>query len=125
MSICGVTCRHLVADDAARMGETVAQSSEEALRLLLFHSPDIAQDASEAGVDLYLCGHTHGGQVRLPFYGALITSSALGKKYEMGRYEIGPMTLYVSRGIGVEGASAPRARFLCSPEVILWSLVGR
>jgi predicted MPP superfamily phosphohydrolase len=90
--------------------------------VLLYHSPDLMPEAVELGVDLYLCGHTHGGQIRLPMFGAIFTSSEFGKRYEMGRYEEGGTTLYVSRGIGMEGLGAPRARFLTPPEVILWTL---
>jgi predicted MPP superfamily phosphohydrolase len=80
--------------------------------------------AQQYPVDLYLCGHTHGGQVRLPIYGAIITSSSLGKRYEMGPYVEQDTTLYISRGIGLEGLSAPRMRLLCPPEIILFSLSG-
>ena len=92
--------------------------------------PDLAPEAAAAGVDLQLSGHTHGGQIRMPVYGALITSSIYGKRFEMGYYPVEssgrerPMTLYVSRGIGLEGGIAPRARFLSPPEIILWSLQG-
>jgi uncharacterized protein len=48
----------------------------------------------------------------------------MGKKYEMGRYQEGSMTLYTSRGIGLEGAATPGARFLCPPEVIVWEMAG-
>jgi predicted MPP superfamily phosphohydrolase len=74
------------------------------------------------GLNLYLCGHTHGGQVRLPIYGALLTSSQLGKRYEMGHYREDDTHLYVSRGLGLEGLSAPRVRFLCPPEMTLVTL---
>jgi predicted MPP superfamily phosphohydrolase len=72
--------------------------------------------------DLYLCGHTHGGQIRLPLFGAVITSSDFWKRYEMGRYEEGNTVLYISRGLGMEGKGAPRARFLAPPEIVLWTL---
>jgi len=78
--------------------------------------------ASQAGIDLYLCGHTHGGQIRLPLYGAMITSSRLGKQFEMGHYQINGTHLYVNRGVGLEGLGAPRIRFLCPPEVVLFTL---
>jgi predicted MPP superfamily phosphohydrolase len=94
----------------------------DAYSLLLYHSPDLIEAASVSGVDLALAGHTHGGQVRLPFYGAVITFSRFGKKYEMGRYQVGATTLYVSRGIGMEGLNLPRARFLCPPELVLVEL---
>ena len=73
---------------------------------------------------LVLCGHTHGGQVRLPLFGAILTSSQLGKRYEMGLYREGNTQMYVSRGVGLEGLSAPRVRFLAPPEVTLVTLVG-
>jgi len=93
-------------------------------RILLYHTPHVTPEAAQAGFDLFLCGHTHGGQLRLPLYGALLTASELGKRYEMGRYQVGAMTLYITRGLGMEGGSAPRARFLCPPEMTLWTLRG-
>jgi hypothetical protein len=97
---------------------------EGALSLLLYHTPDLMPHAARLGVTLYLAGHTHGGQLRLPLYGALATSSRWGKRYEMGRYQENKTTLYVSRGIGLEGLGAPRARFLAPPEIVLWELDG-
>jgi len=73
---------------------------------------------------LQLSGHTHGGQVRLPVYGALYAASLYGKRFESGRRQVGDLTLYVTRGIGLEGKSAPRVRFLCPPEIILWEING-
>lgn len=51
-----------------------------AFNAFLFHTPDLVEEVSGPGIDLYLCGHTHGGQVRLPLYGALLTHSKFGKK---------------------------------------------
>jgi predicted MPP superfamily phosphohydrolase len=81
-------------------------------------------EAARAGVDLFLAGHTHGGQIRLPLIGAVVTSSIYWKRYEMGLYTQGHTWLYVSRGIGMEGLGAPRARFLCPPEIELFELRG-
>jgi predicted MPP superfamily phosphohydrolase len=75
-------------------------------------------------VDLFLAGHTHGGQWRLPGFGAILTSSRFWKRYEGGAYREGGTQLYVSRGIGMEGFGAPRARFFCPPEVVAISLGG-
>lgn len=87
--------------------------------IFLFHYSDLIDQAAAANVDLYLAGHTHGGQVRLPFYGALVTLSSTGKKYESGLYRVGPTAMYVSRGLGMEGGWAPRVRFLCRPEIVV------
>jgi predicted MPP superfamily phosphohydrolase len=53
----------------------------------------------------------------VPFYGALITFSRYDKKYEAGLYRAGATTLYVNRGIGMEGGRPPRVRFLARPEI--------
>lgn len=92
--------------------------------ILLYHTPDLAPNAAELGIDMQLSGHTHGGQVRLPFYGALFAASLYGKAFESGRRQLEGLTLYVTRGIGMEGAGAPRVRFLCPPEIILWEVDG-
>ena len=89
---------------------------------LLYHTSELIETAASKNVNLYLSGHTHGGQVRLPFYGAIFTDTYSGKKYEMGEYAVGPTTLYVSRGIGMAGGLLPRIRFLCPPEMVLVEL---
>ncbi len=86
-------------------------------RIALNHTPDLADAAITAGVDLYLCGHTHGGQVRIPFWGAIITNSSTGKRYEAGLKRAGTTWLYTSRGFGLEPRPAPQVRFLCLPEI--------
>lgn len=87
--------------------------------ICVYHTPDQIPDAASRGFDLYLCGHTHGGQVRLPFYGAIITFSRFGKRYEMGYYKEGKMNAYVNRGLGMEGGIIPRVRFLARPEIAI------
>ncbi|MGC8875304.1 MAG: metallophosphoesterase, partial [Chloroflexia bacterium] len=92
--------------------------------VLLYHNPDLIEVAAEEGVVLYLAGHTHGGQVRLPIYGAFVTLSAYGKRFEAGLYRVGPTALYVSRGIGMEGFwFTPRVRLFCPPELVVLDLV--
>ncbi len=122
IQLIGVTCSHKPFVDAPKLESAIGQCADGDFRLLLYHSPDLAPEAALLGVDLQLSGHTHGGQVRIPFLGALYTSSLYGKRYEAGRYSIDGLTLYVSRGIGLEGMSAPRVRFLCRPEITLWEL---
>ena len=111
--------------DSSILHDLMAQLPVGAYSMLLYHTPDLAYAAAQEKVDLYLAGHTHGGQIRLPFYGAVITFSAFGKQFEMGRYQIDETTLYVSRGIGMEGLHLPRVRFLCPPEIVLIELGGK
>lgn len=92
-----------------------------AFTILLYHYPDLIEDVKGMDIDLYLAGHTHGGQVALPFYGALVTLSKYGKRYERGLYEVGETTLYVNRGIGME--SLP-FRFFSRPEVAVFEIIG-
>jgi predicted MPP superfamily phosphohydrolase len=110
--------------DVQALEEAIRQVPGSAFTILLYHTPDLIQPASQAGIDLYLAGHTHGGQVRLPFYGALVTFSQHGKDYEGGLYQEGPTTLFVSRGLGMEGMGFPRVRFLCPPEIALLEVGG-
>jgi predicted MPP superfamily phosphohydrolase len=130
LNIIGLTCSHDPVRDAARLTATLAAAPADAPSVLVYHTPDLAPEAAAAGIDLQLSGHTHGGQIRLPLYGALITSSIYRKRFEAGEYHLphgdhqGQTTLYVSRGIGTEGGVAPRARFLCLPEIVLWTLRG-
>jgi predicted MPP superfamily phosphohydrolase len=90
-----------------------------ALRIFVAHYPDEIESAAARGADLYLAGHTHGGQVALPFYGALTTASRYDKTYESGLYRVGETWLYVNRGIGTDGAGAPRCRFCARPELTI------
>ncbi len=110
--------------DRAVLESLSMQTPPGSYKLLLYHKPDLAEVVAENDIDLYLAGHTHGGQIRLPFYGAIVTFSAHGKKYEMGRYTLGKTTLYISRGLGMEGSGAPRARFLCPPEIVVVDIGG-
>jgi predicted MPP superfamily phosphohydrolase len=105
--------------DGQILSALMKQVPQDVYSILLYHTPDLIEVANRLQIDLYLAGHTHGGQVRLPLWGAIITMSAYGKQYESGLYQLNPTTLYVSRGIGMEGLSLPRVRFLCPPEMVL------
>jgi predicted MPP superfamily phosphohydrolase len=124
VEIVGLACTHIPEQDAPRLAALVDGTAPDYFTLLLYHSPDLAPDAARLGVDLQLSGHTHGGQVRLPWYGALYASSIYGKRFEMGLRQVEAMRLFVSRGIGMEGKGAPRVRFLCPPEIALFEIRG-
>ena len=97
--------------------------SSERFNVLLYHYPDLIENLGDFNIDLYLAGHTHGGQVAMPLYGALVTLSKYGKKYESGKYIVGDTVLYVNRGIGMEGGYAPRVRFWARPEITVFNIV--
>jgi hypothetical protein len=120
----GLSCTRDLDAAGARLRALLADLPPEAFSLLLYHTPDLMPQAAAAGVDLYLAGHTHGGQWRLPGFGAILTSSRYWKRYEAGSYREHGTTLYVSRGLGMEGFGTPRARFFCPPEVVVITLRG-
>ncbi|MCA9263637.1 MAG: metallophosphoesterase family protein [Planctomycetales bacterium] len=92
------------------------------LHIVLGHSPDFS--LGDCAADLIIAGHVHGGQVRLPGLGPLVTLSAVPRRWAVGANEIRPgTTLAVSRGIGMERGYAPRLRFLCRPELMIIRVV--
>ena len=119
----GVTCDRDPQADSAALDAVLRGLPEDSYTILMYHTPDLMPEAAQRGIGLYVAGHTHGGQWRLPFYGAVLTSSVYGKRYEMGHYVQGATELYVSRGLGMEGLAAPRARFICPPEAVLLMLL--
>jgi predicted MPP superfamily phosphohydrolase len=92
---------------------------EGAFKILLVHSPEIVDDAAEAAVDLYLCGHTHGGQICLPGIGPVIVNSRCPRVCRGGAWRYNGMKGYTSFGLG---CSVVPARFLCPPEIALIEL---
>ena len=84
-----------------------------AFRFLLSHTPDNLSSARRDRVDLMLAGHTHGGQVRLPWIGPVYAPSRHGVKYASGTFWCDPTLLYVTRGI----AGRHPWRWNCPPEV--------
>jgi predicted MPP superfamily phosphohydrolase len=125
VTLVGVACSHHQERDVARLAQAMEGVPSDAFTLLLFHSPDLIREAAEHQVDLYLGGHTHGGQLCLPFYGAIFTSSMYGKRYTSGLFEENDTRMYISRGLGFEGGGMPRARFFCRPEIVSVELVGQ
>jgi hypothetical protein len=83
--------------------------------ILLVHEPDFADQAATYPVDLQLSGHSHGGQVRFPFVGALYLPK-LARKYPLGLRHIGRLKLYTNPGVGTLRIPV---RWNCPPEVTL------
>ena len=86
--------------------------------ILLAHEPDILPHAAKYNVDLMLSGHTHGGQVRIPFMPPM-NLPPMGRKYVEGLFQVARTQLYVNRGIGTVGLPF---RFNCPPEITVFTL---
>jgi predicted MPP superfamily phosphohydrolase len=92
---------------------SVLPSDRDAPRVLLAHTPDQFVWAKSRNIDLMLAGHCHGGQIRLPMIGPIITPSRFGVRFASGIFEIGELTMHVSRGI----CGDDPIRLNCPPEV--------
>ena len=91
----------------------------DAFSILLAHSPEVIATAAAHGIDVYLCGHTHGGQICLPKFGPLFTNARSPRRYARGVWRYGAMQGYTSSGLGT---SALPVRFACPPEAVLITL---
>ena len=86
--------------------------------IALMHEPDVLPRIARYNVDLMLSGHTHGGQVRIPFLPPFHLP-AFGRHYLEGWFRLGPTQMYVNRGIGAVGLPV---RFRCPPEITIFTL---
>ncbi len=116
--LAGLSCSH-----PGQYDKVLANLPDGPFTVFLYHYPDLIDNVHNKNLDLYLCGHTHGGQVALPFYGAVITMTEHGKKYEAGMYKVGDTMLYVNRGAGLDGAWLPKVRFFARPEITVFDIV--
>lgn len=94
--------------------KTMCHNSDADFKILLCHTPDLYQWAEAAGYRLYLCGHTHGGQVCLPNGSPIVTSTMSGKKFSRGKWKFRGITGYTSRGLGF---SRIPVRLFCPAEI--------
>lgn len=92
---------------------------EQDVAILLSHNPDYAPKLQDRRIKVVLSGHTHGGQIRLPRVGAVVSNSRYGKRLASGLIPFDSFQLYVSRGIGT--VLVPM-RYNCPPEVSLITL---
>jgi len=97
----------------ADLSKTLHRVPADEAVILLAHEPDFADEAARFPVDLQLSGHSHGGQIRLPLLPPLYLP-ALAKKYVLGTYQVGPLTLYTNAGLGTIGLPM---RLNCPPEI--------
>jgi uncharacterized protein len=101
----------------------IPRSAPERFGLAVMHSPDSAPESAACGYELIVAGHTHGGQVCLPFVGALVTNSTLPRRLASGLIRMGSAVMFVSPGLGTS-KFAP-FRFCCRPEATLLELARR
>lgn len=109
----------------------MAQLPKVGFSIVLHHYPFGAIRASELGASLYLAGHTHGGQVRVPGHGTLFGSArggtdlrgeTLPPRFNRGSHRLDNTWVHISSGLGTRGGDAPPIRFGCRPEIVLLTL---
>lgn len=89
-------------------------------RLSLSHTPDNVFWARTNRINLLLCGHVHGGAIRVPVVGSIFVPSLFGRRFDMGIFDEGGTVMVVSRGL----SGREPIRFRCNPQVIRLTLVG-
>lgn len=110
-----------VSEGKHRLEEVVAKLPPDTATILLAHEPDYADVTSLTGKFLLqLSGHSHGGQVSIPFVGPPVLPR-WARKYPAGLYRLAGMWLYTNRGVGM---TAPFVRFNCRPEITVFTLNG-
>lgn len=121
----GSTLRIAGIDDAMLgkpdLAAAMANIPQNSFTILLSHAPDKADEAIRYPIQLQLSGHSHGGQIQIPFYGPWVTPP-FAEKYVEGFYNLGDektLTLYVNRGLGTTRLPF---RFLSQPEIALFTL---
>ena len=120
IQLIGLDCTHQPEKDLDRLSEIAhhLDLNTSKTRILLYHSPDIAPHLDTLPIDLQVSGHTHGGQVQIPFLGPIYTASLYGIAFSSGHYFVNhSLHLIISRGLGLEGEAAPRVRFFSPPEI--------
>lgn len=117
VSVTGLDDVHRFYTPAAK--QALTRQEPETFSIVLAHSAEIAGEAAAAGHDLYLCGHTHGGQLCLPGGRAVVTHLGRHKELYSGLWQLGGMTGYSSNGAGLSGVPV---RFNCPAEVTMFVL---
>ena len=116
LHLCGVDD---VWEGKVRLDNVISELSDDSLAILLAHEPDFADESSVSGrFDLQISGHSHGGQVVIPFIGPPILPY-LGRKYPSGLYKVREMYQYTNRGVGTGRLPV---RINCPPEITLFTL---
>jgi predicted MPP superfamily phosphohydrolase len=122
LRITGVPLRHRRGSEAL---DRLEPADDGTISILVAHRPDWVLVADPATIDLVVAGHTHGGQVQLPWIGPLVTHSAVPRHVAAGGlHEVRGIPTYVSTGVGHQQQGAPQVRFLARPSVGIIELTG-
>ncbi len=117
LHLCGVDD---IWENKDRLDLVLEKLPGEGAAILLAHEPDYADVSSQHDrFDVQLSGHSHGGQIKLPFLGAPVLP-AYGQKYPDGQYQVGSLIQYTNRGLGMV---FPTVRFNCRPEITVLTLI--
>lgn len=104
----------------ASITDSLGNTADSKIKILLAHNPDAILMSGSEQIDLVLSGHTHAGQIRLPWLGPVPpVGTELGRNYAYGLFKKDDTLLYVTSGIGESG---PRARFFSLPEIVLFNI---
>lgn len=106
-------------EDSQDLAAALAGAHANDIVILLSHNPDYAMQLTDPRVRLVLSGHTHGGQIRLPYVGTVISNSRYGRRLVSGLVPFDSFLLYISRGLGT--VMMP-FRYHCPPEITLLTL---
>jgi hypothetical protein len=107
-------------EDEQDLSAALGDATREDVVLLMVHEPDAAESIRDDRVGLVLSGHTHGGQVVIPGYGAPVIPSRYGRKYAEGLVQGPTARVFITRGVGT---ISPPIRLFCRPEISLLTLV--
>ncbi len=119
------TCLHVVGLDSVMLNKdqldnVINKIPVEGPAILIVHEPDFADISSSTGrFSLQLSGHSHGGQFIIPFWNNTIIKGPYFKKYPLGKYKVGDMIQYTSRGLGT---NVFWFRINCPPEITIIKL---
>jgi len=124
VTLCGIGIDFDSVSARTALRDIESRPGDDDVRIVTAHRPDVVYGLSpNSRVDLVVVGHTHGGQVAIPFFGPPMISSQIPRAAGWGGlHDLQGRRIYVSRGIGWEHGSAPRVRFLSPPEVSILTL---
>ncbi len=124
LNILGLSLNSSAQGNMPLLHKWLKESDEGEFRIVYGHRPDYLMNITEYGIDLCLAGHTHGGQVVVPFVGPLVTASHVPNEWARGFHKVGKIRFNVSAGIGSEhDIGLPSIRVNCPPEITLFQLL--